>query len=597
MAAPMQPEDGYYYPTTEDQIVDLVCYASANNLQLRVHGSGHSIPEASFTDDSIAPISKTTSVRAGKTKPKAQTADGISLPNINVKLSKYHNILEYNDALKIVKVEAGIHLYQDPEDPYSTEENSLLYWLSNKGWALPDLGGITHQTVSGFLSTGSAGGSLHHDAKDGVQAMEIVDGTGRVFSVSARDPNTDLFHAALVSMGLLGVVSTVTFKCSENFNICGQQTCTVMDEGPVDIFDDTPPAGSEQMGLSTFLDQNDYSRMLWLPQKNTLLGIYGRLQVWHANRVDPADDFVRVPFTLFKNVNEMMLYSFLMTLLGNIQDMDKVNEIMDGMRSRFVELSKQEIKDNNPDIPDSDAEQQAEDNAENMYRMIGIITALVKAFPYPNVLDKLLPMFSTVAISILAPLDKDNQPGINFTDTWWQGLPMDNQADDVLVPTTFTEIWVPLRMATKATKALKRYFDPFDLTPHKTNYENTGKNAWELYASKPSSAWLSMSYSNGSDEWQEGAFRIDPLWFVENADDPRAFFRPVWVLLKKNSIPFRLHWGKIFPSMDDTAEYDWPMILVEDQYSKLNDFLTFRCSKDPNGIFLTQYWRHWLRID
>ena len=62
--------------------------------------------------------------------------------------------------------------------------------LSNKGWALPDLGGITHQTVSGFLSTGSAGGSLHHDAKDGVQAMEIVDGTGRVFSVSARDPNT-----------------------------------------------------------------------------------------------------------------------------------------------------------------------------------------------------------------------------------------------------------------------------------------------------------------------------------------------------------------------------------------------------------------------
>jgi hypothetical protein len=38
-------------------------------------------------------------------------------------------------------------------------EQSLCYALQQRGYALPDLGGISHQSVGGFLSTGSAGGT------------------------------------------------------------------------------------------------------------------------------------------------------------------------------------------------------------------------------------------------------------------------------------------------------------------------------------------------------------------------------------------------------------------------------------------------------
>ena len=32
-----------------------------------------------------------------------------------------------------------------------------------------------------------------------------------------------------------------------------------------------------------------------------------------------------------------------------------------------------------------------------------------------------------------------------FDDYYWRSLPMDNTADDILLGTEFTEIWVPLQ--------------------------------------------------------------------------------------------------------------------------------------------------------
>ena len=46
--------------------------------------------------------------------------------------------------------------------------------------------------------------------------------------------------------------------------------------------------------------------------------------------------------------------------------------------------------------------------------------------------------------------------------------------------------------------------------------------------------------------WKDGAFRIDPLWFVHNSEDYIDLYQPIWILLHTKQIPFRLHWGKIF---------------------------------------------------
>ena len=55
----------------------------------------------------------------------------------------------------MVTVQAGCNLGPDPWDPtgISSLEKSLLYKLDQQGLSIPDLGGITHQTVGGFLST------------------------------------------------------------------------------------------------------------------------------------------------------------------------------------------------------------------------------------------------------------------------------------------------------------------------------------------------------------------------------------------------------------------------------------------------------------
>ena len=61
---------------------------------------------------------------------------------------------------KLVEAQAGIHLGADPSDPTATAtlQTSLLHGLFHeKGWTLSSLGGISHQTVSGFTAMGRPG--------------------------------------------------------------------------------------------------------------------------------------------------------------------------------------------------------------------------------------------------------------------------------------------------------------------------------------------------------------------------------------------------------------------------------------------------------
>lgn len=558
----------FYHPSTEDEIVSLVKYAYDNNLQLRVRGSGHSFGCNIYTDE----------CKLDRIDVNASAPDG---DNINIKLDKYTRIVGVNKSR--VTVEAGIHLGHHPADEFSTPENSLLHQLHHKyNLALNDLGGITHQTVSGFLSTGSSGGSTTHSVKENVHALRIIDGTGQIYEVSRDDPDPDLFNAALVSLGLLGVLSTVTFDCTERFNIEGFQKSSAAHESHVDIFDDNPPA--PRKGLTSFLKNTPYTRIMWWPQTSKAVNLdYERLEVWQAERV-PHSDTDLVPFKLFTDPEIMMVYCFLMTLMGNIDDMDAVRQIMDDKESQFQKLMRKYLTDEKGmNEPHAKLTTKLLNAVNQM--IFNLVTAIGDHTP-AHICKALLPVFSAAVMNILTSLDED----ISFHDHAYLSLPMDNTADDILVPTMFTEIWVPLPFATKATRALRDHFKGL------FRYSRTGNSAWELYASKASSAWMSMSYSDGSDIWKEGAFRIDPLWFIHNSEEYLDLYRPVWELLYRKKIPFRLHWGKIFPSMSDT-EHDWREIIVRSQYPCLTKFLDVRKLKDPKNIFLSSFWRYWLGLD
>ncbi|MFY0579872.1 FAD-binding protein [Cystobacter fuscus] len=114
-----------HYPTSEEEIVQLVQYAASNNLQVRVMGSGHSVREAILSTASNA---------------------------INISLEQYRKVTSNSDGT--FTVQAGCCLGLDAPEPW---ENTFFYQLQQLAQAVPDMGGVTHQAVGGFTTMGCSG--------------------------------------------------------------------------------------------------------------------------------------------------------------------------------------------------------------------------------------------------------------------------------------------------------------------------------------------------------------------------------------------------------------------------------------------------------
>jgi D-arabinono-1,4-lactone oxidase len=106
----------------------------------------------------------------------------------------------------------------------------------------------------------------------------------------------------------------------------------------------------------------------------------------------------------------------------------------------------------------------------------------------------------------------------------------------------------------------------------------------------PTPFWLNAAHTSGDDEWKDGVLRVDPYWFADNAENPaETFYARLWDLLRGNGIPFRLHWGKMQPVYEQ-GDRSW-VDFFRVQYARWDDFLRLRAERDPNNIFLTDYWR------
>eukprot|EP00456_Euglypha_rotunda_P052808 TRINITY_DN4257_c0_g1_i2.p1 TRINITY_DN4257_c0_g1~~TRINITY_DN4257_c0_g1_i2.p1 ORF type:complete len:266 (+),score=32.85 TRINITY_DN4257_c0_g1_i2:267-1064(+) len=200
-----------------------------------------------------------------------------------------------------ITVEAGCNLAIDPNDmtATSTDDNGFLKQIQLKGWAVPDLGGITHQTVGGFLSTGSSGGSWQVGLLDCIQNYTYVDGHGCIRRVNRNEPSQkDEFDAFSVSMGLFGIITHVTFRCRKTFDIIGQET--IWDIKKCKRIDTRPWVGGEEMkdedgktppSLMEFLTNTTYARLMWWPQPGV-----EKLVIWEAREMLP-EDYKRLDIT------------------------------------------------------------------------------------------------------------------------------------------------------------------------------------------------------------------------------------------------------------------------------------------------------------
>jgi D-arabinono-1,4-lactone oxidase len=564
--------DGFHHPASEDELVELVRLANREGRSLRVRGAAHSISHAIYAD----PLTALTN-RVSVQSPAAGD-------NVNVMLDRYRGWRVKDAARRLVEADAGIHLGADPSDPTgsATFDTSLLGQLARqRGWTLFDTGGITHQTVSGFTATGSSGGSLRFTSDANLHGFRVIDGTGAIHEVSRDDADPDAFHAMSPNLGLLGVVSKISFECTDVFAIDGQEATTTTAQCPADLVG----GGGDRPALDRFLRDTDFARLEWWPQRGV-----DRVVTWQAHRVAAEPGFEPRPYQRFGDSPQTSqhLIAILFTILGNLDDLGRAKPKLE---DNFDEL--QGVLERLEAARDLGTVGKA--LADFLSRAIefGVDAAITVLEPLAPMIKRGLPDFFPTLVRLFVTLDADKegdekgQPQ-RFRDWGYSGLPMDNGVDDELLPTEFTEAWVPLPRTQQVMALLHEYFtSPRDA--HDA-YARTGTYAWELYSAMPSAFWLSPAHTSGTDEWRDGALRIDPYWFADNAADPSTtMFAGLWRLLRDNDVPFRLHWGKFQP-LDARGTSDWRDFLAA-QYPRWDDFLALRRERDPNNIFLNAYWR------
>lgn len=554
-------DDGFYHPPNEKEIACLVKKAYDEGLQVRCRGAAHSVAWSIYTDpgEGDKPIPN-----------KVSQEDPPEGPNINIMLDKFTGLVWEDPENGIVVADAGIHLGKDPRDPTgaSTLENGLLYQAFKKGFGLNDLGGITHQTVSGFLMTGSAGGSLKYDLSENIIGFKIIDGMGNISDwINKGDP---IFNAVSLSLGLLGIITKVKLKLRKTYNITGQEviTLTEKDKCPIDLFG---PGDDGKPSMRKFLEQTPYTRLLWWPQKKV-----NRVGIWQAERgPEPTPpDFKPVPYEEFEEnfggQLEQLVGAVFFTLLGNkgfFKTLGKLGKDFRQFKTNIKQIWQKKM-----------GKFLAWLFSIISTGILGLIIFFVVLFF--SIFKPLLLWLYPSIVGIFQPLTKEGKEK-TFQDYYWRSLPMDNTADDILIGTEFTEIFIPLQYTERAMQLLNELYV-------KEGYSATSFYSTELYAGHKSKSWMNPAYEEG--EYSNGTFRIDIFWYINNEGNPAGrdgYFKQFWDLFMNNKIPFRLHWGKFIPDYDykEWANY------YKSQFPRWDDFLDLRKERDPKNIFLTKYWK------
>jgi L-gulonolactone oxidase len=196
-------------PASEEELARIVRDAAAEGRRVKVAGSGHSFTGIALTD------------------------------GVLVQLDRYDRILAADRERGLVTVESGITLARLNEE------------LDARGLALPNLGDIAYQTVSGAIATATHGTGLqYYGIAKQVRALRLVAGDGSVVECSP-DQEPELLHAARVGLGALGAVSTVTLECVPAFRLRAIEQPMRIDE----VLD----------ALDEHLVENEHFEFFWVP--------------------------------------------------------------------------------------------------------------------------------------------------------------------------------------------------------------------------------------------------------------------------------------------------------------------------------------------
>jgi L-gulonolactone oxidase len=168
-------------PASVEEVSAAVRMAAEDGLKVKAVGTGHSFTSIAATDGVLIGPQLLTGVR-----------------NID-------------RAAMTVTVEAGTPLKR------------LNAALAREGLSLTNMGDIMEQTVSGATSTGTHGtGRESASIAAQIKALELVTADGSVLTCSEKE-NPDVFAAARIGLGALGVVTAITFAVEPLFLLTARE--------------------------------------------------------------------------------------------------------------------------------------------------------------------------------------------------------------------------------------------------------------------------------------------------------------------------------------------------------------------------------------
>lgn len=190
-------------PRSLDELCEAVAHHARNARRIRPGGARHSFSPIAAPDDVILDL---------------------------IGLWGVHGIERFDGGAHVT-VGAGTSL------------RSLNETLHNHGLALENMGDSDHQSVGGLISTGTHGtGMAFPSMSNQVVSLTLVTAEGEPLTISAEH-NTDLFDAARLSLGALGVIADVTLRTVDAYMVQTQfadlpsEKVLAQVESCVDLFD------------------------------------------------------------------------------------------------------------------------------------------------------------------------------------------------------------------------------------------------------------------------------------------------------------------------------------------------------------------------
>ncbi|MFD7990363.1 D-arabinono-1,4-lactone oxidase [Streptomyces mexicanus] len=168
-------------PASVEELAAAVRRAAEDGLRVKAVGTGHSFTSIAATDGVLIRPHLLTGIR------------GIDRANMTV------------------TAQAGTPLKR------------LNMALAREGLSLTNMGDIMEQTVSGAISTGTHGtGRDSASIAAQIKGLELVTADGSVLTCSEKE-NPDVFAAARIGLGALGVVTAVTFAVEPVFLLTARE--------------------------------------------------------------------------------------------------------------------------------------------------------------------------------------------------------------------------------------------------------------------------------------------------------------------------------------------------------------------------------------